>query len=731
MRLVSLILLFAASSLCLNLLAEEPAADSQPANQSPTVKHQPQGLAGVGLTPEQVNAAIEKGAKFLWKHLKTEDLDEEGKIKENGENILSFLALVHADAQHRIPEFNAAFSEFMSGIELQRHAYTDGLICMLVESYKGSEYFPNMQRSAQYLVEAQGVKGAWTYTDQSDEITASSISHSVPSMSGGRPVNNQSDSSQNRLKRQKKPHPDNDGDNSCSQYALLGLNAASRMGVKAPEDTWRTALALHRDRQCEEGGFNYHEGGQGSYGSMTCAGICALAICRYELGEKNPFSDPAIKKAVRWLDKNFSITENPNESNWYFYYLYGLERVGRILDTEFIGKHEWYPLGAAQLVKTQKDDGSWVGEGEEKDPRLATSFALLFLTRATPTLRREVKRGGKGTLQAACIPPAMRLYIILDASGSMLAEMNGQQKFNIARNAVAEVVKELPAGSTVGLRVYGHRKTAIDEGADQDTELLIPMAPLDFQQFNATIKPLKARGKTPLAQSITDTVADLGGGEDNEGQASTTVILLTDGGEDTQARLDPVKAAKALGELKNIRFYVVGFDVAGREDWARQLQGIAQGGHGRYLSAAHADALKREIRGAVLGAPDSFMVMDMAGHEIAKGHFDEKVLLQEGQYMFRTDFAGQKYEESFWINTEETTAILFDASQFQSPQSGRTPPEPQKADEKSDATEMGSPSSTSPASLPQQEPKTKFCTSCGDQLKPGSKFCTNCGAAMK
>src|SRR3712207_7148123 len=56
-------------------------------------------------------------------------------------------------------------------------------------------------------------------------------------------------------------------------------------------------------------------------------------------------SDEGIERGLAWLAAHFSVKENPPNQSWHYYYLYALERVGRILDTEFIGPHEWYPLG--------------------------------------------------------------------------------------------------------------------------------------------------------------------------------------------------------------------------------------------------------------------------------------------------------------------------------------------------------------------------------------------------
>ena len=58
---------------------------------------------------------------------------------------------------------------------------------------------------------------------------------------------------------------------------------------------------------------------------------------------------------------------------------------------ERVGTHDWYREGAAQLLRTQYKDGSWRGE----HPLYATSFALLFLTRAADPPRAFTRPSGE------------------------------------------------------------------------------------------------------------------------------------------------------------------------------------------------------------------------------------------------------------------------------------------------------------------------------------------------
>ncbi|MBI4586274.1 MAG: VWA domain-containing protein [Planctomycetes bacterium] len=672
---------------------------------------QPQGIAGVGLTAEQVNRAIDRGAEFLWNLLK-EEIKPGYPLGYYHEHYLACQALVHAGAHRRFPDFDARLHEFLAKAQPWRGGtYLSGIFAMTIEGYGDPSFLPQLRRAARYLLENQGPQGSFGYgVKVAEELFHDPAEDRALRISGGQPLEGPGAAGE-ELKRLTEWEKGQDGDNSCSQFSLLGLHTASRSRLRQPAEVWKRNLEAYRKRQNPDGGWGYTTGG--SYGSMSCAGICALAICRHELGEGDPAADEGIEKGLAWLDGNFSVTENPQRGDWTYYYLYSLERVGRILDTEFIGEHEWYPVGARQLVSAQLANGSWVGEGSEKDPRLATGFALLFLTRATPTLKVEMKRGGKGILKTGIALSARnRYYIILDGSGSMLAEMEGKQKFEIARDAVAALINDLADSSEVALRVYGHRKRSIEPGSNEDTALEIPMKPLAKKEFLAKLKSLRARGKTPLARSLLEARRDLSGaGEENP----VTAVLLTDGGEDTLPRQDPLKAAEEFGKLKGVSLHVIGFDI-GREDWSKQLLEIAARAGGRYWPATRSAALYQELRAAVLGVPEQFIVLDQGQKEAARGSFGDSRTLAEGKYTLKTDFAGQAFQEEFWINTDATTAVIFNAEKASGPGSK--------------AAKKGGPAAKTEPSKPPAA-ANKFCTGCGKPLKPGARFCTDCGAKVK
>ncbi|QEH38314.1 hypothetical protein OJF2_69150 [Aquisphaera giovannonii] len=200
------------------------------------------------------------------------------------------------------------------------------------------------------------------------------------------------------------------GDNSNTQYALLGLNAAAEAGVPVNPETWALARLYWERAQRRDGGWGYHAGDQLSTSSMTCAGISSLVITGSKRFQGAEFlQGPAIRncgqgtansnlqRGIDWLGANFSVTQNfPSGQQWKLYFLYGLERAGRLAGIRFFGNHDWYRLGAEELVRTQdRLGGFWRGVGEA--PTVATSFALLFLAKGrAPVLINKLAHGPRG-----------------------------------------------------------------------------------------------------------------------------------------------------------------------------------------------------------------------------------------------------------------------------------------------------------------------------------------------
>ncbi|MEZ6086722.1 MAG: DUF4159 domain-containing protein [Pirellulaceae bacterium] len=187
------------------------------------------------------------------------------------------------------------------------------------------------------------------------------------------------------------------GDPSNTQFALLALGAAEERGIPVSPEVFQIAEDYWIRRQQRTGGWSYSSVGQGSpaSGSMTCAGIASLVITRGRTGksqsriEKGMIrccgvdedeKDP-IEAGLNWLSNNFLVSANPGVRVHGLYYLYALERVGRLTGQRLIGGHDWYREGAEYLLERQDDfEGFWRGVGHDDSiATVGTSFALLFL----------------------------------------------------------------------------------------------------------------------------------------------------------------------------------------------------------------------------------------------------------------------------------------------------------------------------------------------------------------
>src|SRR5262249_21626107 len=106
-----------------------------------------------------------------------------------------------------------------------------------------------------------------------------------------------------------------------------------------------------------------------------------------------------LQRGTDWLSRNFYVSQNyGNAQQWKYYYLYGLERAGRLTGQRFFGEHDWYREGAEHLVHNQDNlEGYWRGQLYEDTTQVATSFALLFLAKGrAPVLINKLRHAPAG-----------------------------------------------------------------------------------------------------------------------------------------------------------------------------------------------------------------------------------------------------------------------------------------------------------------------------------------------
>ncbi len=321
-----------------------------------------QAARGDEVTPEAVKETITRGTQYLLKQQASNGSWTDQFDQPTGVTALVTLALLNSGETAKNLKVAKAL-DYLNGSPLPRATYAASLQVMAFCQADPVQYKVKVNELAMWLEATQikdgKNKGGWHYGTRGD------------------------------------------GDNSNTQFAILALHEAERAGVKVKEQTWKLAEQYwinNEYRQKELGSWGYF-GGDGS-GSMTCAGIASLIIARDHIGLGDAVvldgrvqccgsgaDDEAITKGIQWLGKKFTVMQNPGSGGWGLYYLYGLERVGRMTGQRFFGeegnRHDWYREGAEHLVGIHdKFTDYWKGTGAgENNPVVSTSLALLFLSK--------------------------------------------------------------------------------------------------------------------------------------------------------------------------------------------------------------------------------------------------------------------------------------------------------------------------------------------------------------
>ncbi len=232
-------------------------------------------------------------------------------------------------------------------------------------------------------------------------------------------------------------YPDtNDSDTSITQYAILGLWAAERTGIRTPIKVWSNAAKWCLATQMTDGGFAYHPGinigpaGSGSYPNMTFAGTTVLFVSRiYMYGDKPYFGqegkakpkkfgllddvqaqgiqadwdrrraeagdvvpiaslDQGINRGLAWISSHWATT-SPTHTKGYFFY--SLERVGALTASNKIGSHDWFNECLPAAIAQQEQDGTW---DDYNGKIAATALTTLFLTRTTGRIIEKMNISG-------------------------------------------------------------------------------------------------------------------------------------------------------------------------------------------------------------------------------------------------------------------------------------------------------------------------------------------------
>jgi hypothetical protein len=323
------------------------------------------GSASGAVTSAAVKGAIERAIAYL-----RQTQHPDGSWPDNGHRggctALAVLGLLHAG----LPTNDPAVARGLTAVcNIPNEAtYVVSLKAQALAVANEPQYAGDLKAATDWLAETQCPTGMWGYGNRLGRLAAM-----------GR------------------------GDNSNTQFALLGLHEAAKVGMKVPESVWQNARRHFVADQCPDGGWGYTNERTG-YGSMTAAGVASLYIVgqRLDVGGPKVFTNGAypscgsyrqnvvLAAGLKWLADNFSVNENPGKGRtWLHYYLYGLERVGMVSGMRNFGRHDWYREGAETLVESQNHNGAWGGGVYD------TVFGLLFLSKGNrPVLVQKLKWKG-------------------------------------------------------------------------------------------------------------------------------------------------------------------------------------------------------------------------------------------------------------------------------------------------------------------------------------------------
>src|SRR5579883_374952 len=343
--------------------------------------------------PERVNRAIDRGVAYLLAHHA-----EHNHYRRH----LGLLGLTLLECG--VPADNPTIRQIAAWIRSRERELTQtyelSLAILFLDRLGDPGDDTRIRIFGQRLLSGQLDCGSWTYTCLTNDPAgvaanvANAKNRGPVRMANGLPVipplpawqNNRSGRS-----RQALPRIVYRGDNSNTQFAILGLWVAQRHGLPA-----QSALLANeqyfRNTQLADGSWAYNPHGRNWRDSNTCAGLMSLAMRYGVIGGQGrdirpqqaiQVHDAAVNQGLRHLAQSLDKIKLAGtrivgvDARDALYFLWSLERMAVIYDLKKIGKREWYPWAAEMLVDVQAPDGQWSGN----DP-VNTCFALFILKRS-------------------------------------------------------------------------------------------------------------------------------------------------------------------------------------------------------------------------------------------------------------------------------------------------------------------------------------------------------------
>ncbi len=202
------------------------------------------------------------------------------------------------------------------------------------------------------------------------------------------------------------------------------------------------------------------------------------------------------------------------------------------------------------------------------------------------------------TLAQATSGQEKNILFIVDGSGSMWGDVEGEAKIKIVQRVLSLEIRNLAPEVNVGLMTYGQRR----EGDCGDVETLVEVGPLDKEALVAGVRSIHPRGKSPIAAAI-----ELAADQLRDREGASKIVLLTDGKETCDA--DPCGVVKRLAIEIGFVLQVVSFGIVD-EKAELELECMAKAGRGEYAAASRGKDLSEVVKTVVTaeGSPQLFPI---------------------------------------------------------------------------------------------------------------------------
>jgi len=563
---------------------------------------------------EQIQQAIENGVR----HLKgSQAADGSWQTHPVGATALAALALLESEVPSTDPAIQRAADYLRKSwvdVNDEHTTYAISLTILLLDRLGEAGDVPIIQALAVRLLSGQIATGEWSYhcpeipeeslrrlkslVEQHRELKAtSSLPRPAIRSSGAKralPKEIQQllarlEQNQGAAQGRAQINMIGGGDNSNTQFAILGLWAARRHGMPVEKALARTANRF-RTTQHADGGWGYMAtlgnlpGLGDSTPSMTCAGLLGLALGYGSAREvvlragprpapavggtkkalpTEPGKDPAIRAGFAALGTAVGQPLGNAGQGFLagglsdpYYLLWSVERVAVSFSLPTLGGKDWYTWGAAYLLGAQQADGSWMGKfGADVD----TSFALLFLRRANlnPDLTAHLK--GERSVEVALKASGVAKKGAAKEGNLALGEIKGDKEKGSRERFAAE--REASNGNT---RTDNRAGENMDDGesrvanptplplktAAKNTEanaarLGAELLRASGKALDAALDQLRERKGAAYTDALAQTIVGLNGSAKNKARDALTQRL---------ARMTPATLrAKLQDEMPEIR----------------------------------------------------------------------------------------------------------------------------------------------------------------------------------